>query len=105
VTISRRKPPKNHKLVLVGLDVYKYDNMPLDDAIKDVLELSSDLIDPVFEFVWSDPYISGFQPMNELEKAQAEARRAASRKAVAAKKAKQEAEEKALLEKLKAKYD
>ena len=103
--MTNRKAPRNHKVVNVDIDVYMYDRMPLDEAIRDIQKRTADLIHPIIEYRWGDPFISGFQAMNELEIMQADARRKASRAANAAKKAKKEAGERRLLEELKAKYE
>jgi hypothetical protein len=95
---------KDHKQKIVWF--YIEGPEPLGDFINRLFEKTEGMVDVV---VWSgDEYeleLRGWFPMTEKEIEQAEARRKASAAANKAKKEKKEAEERALLEKLKAKYE
>jgi hypothetical protein len=100
-----RKIPKDHKEKIIDIDYWSWDHRSVYEIIEEIEEQVSEMAQPVVVFRWGEPSIAGFVPMTELEIMQAKARRAASRKANAAKKEKQEAEERALYEKLKEKFD
>lgn len=83
-----------------------WDAIPLGDFINHLYDASAGMMDCTIQIGYSDELVvAGWVPMTEKEIEKAEARRLASKAANAAKKAKKEAEERALLEKLKEKYD
>lgn len=80
----------------------------LDSFIDRFNRAAEGLVDPVIDtkywYEGDDLRVKGWRPMTEKEIAQAEARRKAAKHAAATKKAKQEAKERKLLEKLQKKY-